>query len=101
MLEVFIHMDQGTSSLLIFGLMIVVFYFFLIRPQKKREKADSQMRNSIQIGDEIITIGGMSGKVVSVKDDSIVFETGADRVKIKLCKWAVRSRESTRAVIEE
>ena len=94
-------MDQGTSSLLIFGLMIVVFYFFLIRPQKKREKAEAQMRNSIEVGDEIVTIGGLSGKVVSVKDDFITFETGADRVKIKLCKWAVRSKESSKTSIEE
>jgi len=86
--------EQGIPPLVMLGLMIVVFYFFLIRPQRKREKADAQMRNSLEVNDEITTIGGMMGKVVGVKDDHIIFETGADRIKIKLSKWAVRSKET-------
>ena len=59
-------------------LMILIFYFLLIRPQKKRDKAERDMRNSIQVGDEISTIGGFIGKVVSIKDETIVIETTAD-----------------------
>ena len=56
-------------------LMVVIFYFFLIRPQRKRDKAERDMRNSIQVGDEISTIGGFIGKVVSLKEDTLVIET--------------------------
>ena len=67
--------------ILVFGAM----YFFLIRPQKKKEKAEIQMRNSIEVGDEITTIGGIIGKVVSVKDDNtFVIETSSDKTKIKV-----------------
>ena len=58
-------------------------YFFTIRPQKKQQKMEQEIRENTQIGDEITTIGGICGKVVSVKDDTIVIETGSDRVKIK------------------
>ncbi len=76
--------------LFLFGIM----YFLMIRPQKKREKAEQQMRNSIEVGDEITTIGGIIGKVVSVKDDNtLVIETGGDKTKLKFHKWAIRSRD--------
>ncbi len=74
-------------------LLFVVFWFFLIRPQRKRDKAEKEMRNSIQIGDEISTIGGFIGKVVSIKDDVIVIESSADRTKLKLYRWAIRGKE--------
>ncbi|MGE4548397.1 MAG: preprotein translocase subunit YajC [Intestinibacillus sp.] len=74
-------------------LLVVVFYFLLIRPQKKRDKAEKEMRNSIQVGDEISTIGGIIGRVVSIKDDTLVLETSGDRSKIKLYRWAVRGKE--------
>ena len=73
-------------------LLFVVFWFFLIRPQRKRDKAEKEMRNSIQIGDEISTIGGFIGKVVSIKDDVIVIESSADRTKLKLYRWAIRGK---------
>ena len=69
-----------------FGLM----YFLMIRPQKKRQKEEQAMRDSIQVGDEVITIGGICGRVVTVKDDSFVIETGADRCRIKMLKGAIQ-----------
>lgn len=72
-------------------LMIAVFYFLLIRPQKKREKEAKMMRDSIVVGDELVTIGGVVGKVTKVKDDEITIETGADKNRITFKKWAVNS----------
>ena len=86
---------NGTVDLLItFGMiavMIVVFYFFAIRPQKKQEKEANAMRNSLQVGDEITTIGGIIGKVVSIKDETLVLETTRDGTKIRILKTAIRS----------
>ena len=77
-----------------FILMVAIFYFLLIRPQRKRDKAERDMRNSIQVGDEISTIGGFIGKVVSMKDETLVIETSADRTKLKLYRWAIRGKEA-------
>lgn len=74
-----------------FILLIVVFYFVLIRPQKKKEKKTQQMRNSVQVGDEIVTVGGIVGIVVSIKEDTVVVETGSDRSKIRIKRWAIQS----------
>lgn len=76
-------------SIAILVLMLVVMYFILIRPQKKQEKADQQMRNSLQVGDEIITIGGIIGEVVSIRDETLVLETSHDRTRIRILKSAV------------
>ena len=70
-------------------LLIVFFYFFIIRPQKKQDKKDGQMRDSLEIGDEVITNGGIVGIVFSIKDDTVVIETGGDRSKIRVMKWAI------------
>ena len=67
-----------------------LFYFMLIRPQKKKQKAEEKLRNSLQIGDEILTIGGFYGKVVSLKEDSIVIESVLDHSKQKIAKWAIQ-----------
>ena len=75
-----------------FGLMIVLFYFLLIRPENKRKKQVNEMRTSLQVGDDITTIGGVVGKIVSIKDDLIVIETGADRVRMELARWAVSTK---------
>ena len=85
--------NQGGSSwmtIIMLVAVIVVFYFFLIRPQKKQEKEAANMRNSLEVGDEIVTIGGIVGQVVSVKGDTITIATGKDRVKIRFLKTAVR-----------
>ena len=71
--------------------LFVVFYFFVIRPQKKQEKEVTTMRNSLQVGDEITTIGGIIGKVISIKEETVMIETGHDRTKIRILKSAVRS----------
>ena len=83
----------GMSSILFLVIIFVVFYFFLIRPENKRKKKLTEMRNNISIGDEIVTIGGMVGKVVHVTGDKLTFETGEDRVRIEITKWAVSSNE--------
>ena len=75
-------------------LIFVVFYFLLIRPQKKREKATNEMRNSIQVGDEVVTQGGIIGRVVSMKEDNIVIETGSERSKIRIKRWAIASNQT-------
>ena len=71
-------------------LVVVFFYFFLIRPQKKQEKEATQMRNSLEIGDEIVTIGGIVGQVISIKNDTITIITSKDRTKIRFLKSAIR-----------
>ena len=87
--------DYGAiiAQFLPFVVLIVVFYFFLIRPQRKRDKQERDMRNSIEIGDEISTIGGFIGRVVSIKDDVLVIESSSDRTKLKITagRSAVRS----------
>ena len=82
---------QGISSLIMIGGLLVVFYFFMIRPQKKQEKKDAEMRDSLQIGDEVTTIGGIIGKVVSIKGETFVLETTKDKTKIRFLKGAIRS----------
>ncbi len=79
--------SYGTIILLV--LMVVFFYFFLIRPQKKQEKEFNKMLNELQPGDEITTKGGIIGKVVSIKEETMVIETSRDRTKIRLLKSAV------------
>ncbi len=71
------------------ALILVFFYFFIIKPQKKQEKQDREMRDSLEIGDEIITNGGIVGIVTQIKDDTVVVETGGDRSKIRVMKWAI------------
>ena len=78
-------------QLLPFALIIVVFYFLLIRPQKKRQKEEQQMRNGLRVGDELVTIGGICGRVVNLKDDTVTIETGADRTKIVFQKSAIQT----------
>ncbi len=86
-------MAESLMSLLPFILLIPIFYFLIIRPQKKQEKETAKMRSSLMIGDEVVTIGGVMGKIVKVKDDYVVIETGSDRVRIKFRKSAIGSVE--------
>ena len=85
--------EANPASSWISIIMLVVFigimYFFMIRPQKKQQKAEAKMRSELQIGDEIITIGGIYGRVVSLKDDSIVIESSGDRSKLQVTRTAV------------
>ena len=71
--------------------MIAIFYFFMYRPQKKQEKETNDMRNGLQVGDEITTIGGIIGKIVSIKDETVLIETSNERNKIRILRTAVRN----------
>ncbi len=80
--------SMGLPMLLLLG----VFYFLLIRPENKRKKELSQMRAELKNGDEVTTIGGIVGSVCAVKEQTVVLETGADRVRIEFAKWAVSTK---------
>ena len=82
-------MSQQIATLMPLILLIVIMYFLLIRPQKKREKAVAAMRNAIKVGDEVITIGGICGKIVKTKDETLTIQVGADKVKFEIMRWAV------------
>ena len=71
--------------------MLVLMYFVTIRPQQKKQKEEQKMRNSLRVGDELTTIGGVKGRVVSIKDETFVLETGADRSKVQFEKWAIQT----------
>ena len=85
-------MDWSMPIILV--VMIAVFYFLVIRPEKKKKKEEEQLRSSLSEGDKITTIGGIVGKIVAFKDDNIVIETSADRVRIELAKWSVMTNNS-------
>ena len=82
------------STLLMLVLMIVIFYFMLIRPENKRKKEAEEMRSAVRKGDKVVTIGGIAGTVVDVKENRFVLETGADQVRIEFEKWALSSNET-------
>ena len=83
------------SSIIMMALIIVVFWFFIIRPQRKKDKETAKMRSELQVGDEIVTIGGIIGIIVSMKEDSLVIETGSDRSKVLLARWAISGKNTT------
>ena len=85
------------ESIILLVLMFGLLYFFMIRPENKRKKEAENLRNSLVVGDEITSIGGITGTVCAVKDSTIVIETGADRVRIELTKWAVSTKNSQAA----
>ena len=81
------------QTFVMMALVFVLMYFMLIRPQKKREKQVVEMRNSINIGDGVTTIGGIIGRVVTIKDDTVVIETGTERTRLRIKRWAVQEVE--------
>ena len=83
---------ENMSMILMLVVMLVVMYFLMIRPENKRKKAAEAMRNSLAVGDVITTIGGVIGTICAVKDNTVVIENGADRVRIEFTKWAVSSK---------
>ena len=99
-LSLFNLLDTGTTTgstswysiIMIVG-MFVLLYFLMIRPQKKKEKQQRDMRNNIEIGDGVTTIGGIVGRVTGIKDDTIVIETGSDRTRLRFQKWAISEVE--------
>ena len=82
-------------------IMVAVFYFMIIRPENKRKKEAEQLRSNIKNGDKITTIGGIVGKVVDVKEDKFVIETGADQVRIEFAKWALSTNETAAEAAKE
>ena len=82
------------TFLIIIILMFVAMYFFSVRPRKKKEKEEAAMRNSVDIGDKIITIGGVFGVVIGVKDndEEVVIETGGDKTRLRVKRWAIQTR---------
>ncbi|WP_242954863.1 MULTISPECIES: preprotein translocase subunit YajC [Pseudoflavonifractor] len=83
---------EAMSSVLMILIMIAVFYFLLIRPESKKKKEAAAMRASLKVGDQITTIGGIVGTICAIKEETIVMETGADRVRIEFTKWAISSK---------
>ena len=89
------------STVIMMVVMLGVFYFMLIRPENKRKKEAEQMRSAVKKGDQIVTIGGIVGTVVDVKEKNIVLETGADQVRIEFEKWAISSNATAEAAAKE
>lgn len=77
------------SSIIMLVLVVVFFYLLILRPQRKQEKKEKEMRDALEVGDEVVTNGGIVGIVFSIKDDTLVIETGSDRSKIRVMKWAI------------
>jgi len=75
------------------AILFAVFYFFMIRPESKKKKKVEEMRSSLGTGDKVVTIGGIQGEIVTVAGDSITIETGEDRVRIKVAKWAISRKD--------
>ena len=97
---------DGTSFLMIIVIYAAIFgllYLFLIRPKSKRQKQDQKMRESLEIGDEITTIGGIMGRVIAIRDDedAIVIETGSDCVKMKLKRWSISTVDTEKELPAE
>jgi len=89
------------EMILMIVVFIGVFYFLMIRPEQRRKKQTLEMRDSLQIGDGITTIGGIVGKVVHIKDDFVTFETGEDRVRIRIMKWAIANKGLNKTEAED
>ena len=87
----------GMYTIIMLLVMVGIMYFLMIRPENKRKKEAEAMRSAMKVGDEIITIGGITGKVVHIKDEKFVLETGADQVRIEFVKWALSTNETAEA----
>lgn len=84
---------QGSPSWMLLAyavFFVLIMYFFIFLPQKKRDKKAKAMMDSMQVGNQVITIGGISGKIVNIKDDEVTLETGVERAKINIKKWAIK-----------
>ena len=82
-------MPAWVSTILMYVAILGIFYLLLIRPQRRKDKQIQEMRSNIKEGDEILTIGGIYGKVLNVKDDAVTIEVGADKTKLKIARWAI------------
>jgi len=85
-------MNEFTIQILMLVLLFAVMYFILIRPQKKREKEVNSMRDTLKVGDDVLTIGGIYGKVVRVREDRFTIQVGAEKVRLEVAKWAISQK---------
>lgn len=90
----------STSYIVMMALLLVIMYFILIRPQKKKEKETKNLQESVQVGDEIVTIGGIVGMVVKTGTDNVVIETGGEKYKIRIKKWAISENITVKEKVE-
>ena len=84
----------GMSIIVMIGYLVIIFgamYFLLIRAQRKKQKEEKKMRENLQVGDEIVTIGGIYGRVISLKEDSLVIESASDHSKLTVARWALQT----------
>ncbi|MDO5441719.1 MAG: preprotein translocase subunit YajC [Bacillota bacterium] len=96
-------MNSSVQSIIIMVVLFAVMYFMLIRPQNKKDKQDKEMRSNLQVGDEIMTVGGIYGKVVRIREDRITIASGAEKTKLEITKTAVANKvegESAGKVVE-
>ena len=89
------------SMILMLVAMFAIFYFLIIRPENKKKKKTEEMRSSLSLGDGITTIGGITGKIVQITEDTITFETGEDRVRLQVKKWAISTTDKMEAAEAE
>ena len=93
--------NESMYSIIMLVAVFAIMYFIMIRPENKRKKAAEEMRSNVALGDEIVTIGGMTGKIVQVTEETVTFETGEDRVRIQIKKWAIQTNERAEAKARE
>ena len=92
----------GSGSMIIMLVaMFAIFYFLIIRPENKKKKKTEEMRSSLSLGDGITTIGGITGTIVQITEDTITFETGEDRVRLQVKKWAISTTDKIEAAEAE
>ena len=94
-------MNESMYSIVMLVIVFAVMYFLMIRPENKKRKQAEEMRNNVALGDEIVTLGGMTGKIVQVTEETVTFETGEDRVRIQIKKWAIQTNERAEAKAKE
>ncbi|MFI3141085.1 MAG: preprotein translocase subunit YajC [Clostridia bacterium] len=93
--------SSSFSMIIMMAGMFAIMYFMMIRPQKKRQAQEQEMRNAIDVGDEITTIGGICGRVVTIKEAHLIIETGADRNRMQITRWAVQANETANARVAD
>lgn len=94
----FLTLDKAAGGLtgspwfmiIYFAVIIGAMYFILIRPQRKKQKEEKKMRENLQVGDEIVTIGGIHGRIISLKEDTFVIESKSDHSKLTFSRWALQ-----------